>query len=131
MDNYNVEKVMKKNKIKQGGFTLIEIMIVVVIIGILASVIAPRIFDKPGQARTTKAAFDIKTISSALDLYRLDTFDYPGSLQQLEGKYLKKLQKDPWGRDYIYLSSDDNYQLYSYGKDGVAGGSGENADIRQ
>lgn len=119
---------------KQRGFTLIEIMIVVVIIGILASVIAPKIFDKPGQARTTKAQHDIKTIASLLGLYRLDNFDYPSTSQglgALTGTYLEKVPKDPWNRDYIYLSSGDSYQLYSYGKDGTAGGTGENADIKK
>ena len=110
---------IKTKKIKQCGFTLIEIMIVVVIIGILASVVAPKIFDKPGQARTTKASHDIKTIASMLGLYRLDNFDYPSSLNSLVGKYLDKVPKDPWNRDYIYLGSDESYQLYSYGKDGL------------
>lgn len=123
---------MNNKKTRQNGFTLIEIMIVVVIIGILASVIAPKIFDKPGQARTTKAQNDIRTLSSVLGLYKLDNFNYPGTgggLNELVGKYLEKLPKDPWGRDYIYLTSGDDYQLYSYGADGIAGGSGENQDV--
>ena len=114
---------------KQSGFTLIEIMIVVVIIGILASVVAPKLFDKPGQARTTKAQHDIKTIASVLGLYKLDNFDYPENLNALVGKYLDTVPQDPWGKPYIYLRSEDSYQLYSYGKDGVAGGSGENQDV--
>lgn len=125
-------KIKTKNS-KQRGFTLIEIMIVVVIIGILASVIAPKIFDKPGQARSTKAAHDVKTLSSLLGLYRLDNFDYPSTSQGLSvlvGKYIDKLPKDPWNKDYIYIGSDESFQLYSYGKDGVAGGTGENADIK-
>lgn len=120
------------NKTRQNGFTLIEIMIVVVIIGILASVIAPKIFDKPGQARTIKAQHDIKTLSSLMGLYRLDNFDYPSTSQglgALVGKYIDKLPKDPWNNDYIYIGSQDSFQLYSYGKDGTAGGSGENSDI--
>ncbi len=123
---------IKTTDSKQRGFTLIEIMIVVVIIGILASVIAPRIFDKPGQARTTKAQHDVKTLSSLLNLYKLDNFDYPSTSQGLSalvGKYLDKLPKDPWNKDYLYINSGESYQLYSYGKDGVAGGAGENADI--
>ena len=121
-----------KNKNKQQGFTLIEIMIVVVIVGILASVIAPKLFDKPVQARITKAKHDIKTLDSVLGLYRLDKFNYPNTsegLRVLVGKYIKQLPKDPWGKDYIYIASGEEYQLYSYGADGVAGGSGDNQDV--
>lgn len=125
-------KTKIKTNIKQRGFTLIEIMIVVVIIGILASVIAPKLFDKPGQARAVKAEHDIKTLSSLLGLYRMDNFNYPSTadgLGVLLGKYTKKLRQDPWNRDYIYIGSDDDFDLYSYGKDGSPGGEGENADI--
>lgn len=123
----------KQNKL-QAGFTLIEIMVVVVIIGILATIIVPKIMDKPNLARITKAKHDIQAISSALSLYKLDKFNYPNTnegLGVLVGKYLSKLPKDPWGKDYIYLSSEGkgDFDLYSYGADGAKGGSGENVDI--
>ena len=122
-----------KHKNKQQGFTLIEIMIVVVIVGILASVIAPKLFDKPVQARIIKAKHDIKTLSSVLGLYKLDNYNYPSTdkgLQALVGKYIQQLPKDPWGKGYIYVADDEEYQLYSYGADGVAGGSGDNQDVK-
>ncbi|MBE8190375.1 MAG: type II secretion system major pseudopilin GspG, partial [Candidatus Thioglobus sp.] len=103
-------KTKIKTNIKQRGFTLIEIMIVVVIIGILASVIAPKLFDKPGQARAVKAEHDIKILKSALGFYRLENnHNYPSTADGLEvlvGKHLDKLQQDPWNRDYIYIGSD-------------------------
>ena len=105
---------------KQAGFTLIEIMVVIVIIGILASVVVPRVMDNPDKARTAKAKHDIQALESALDIYRLDNFTYPTTDQGLEslvtkpggspepknwknGGYIKKLRKDPWGNDYLYL----------------------------
>jgi general secretion pathway protein G len=123
-----------KNTRKQKGFTLIEIMIVVVIIGILASIIMPKIMDKPGQARLQKAKHDIQTIGSALNLYKLEKFNYPTTdegLDALVGQFLDKSPKDPWGREYYYLSpgQSGNFDLYSYGADGKAGGSDENTDI--
>jgi general secretion pathway protein G len=125
---------MKKNIKKQRGFTLIEIMIVVVIIGILASIIMPKIMDKPGQARLQKAKHDIQTISSSLNLYRLDKFSYPSTdegLDALIGTYLDRKPKDPWGREYYYLSPGQQgaFDLYSYGADGRAGGNDENTDV--
>jgi general secretion pathway protein G len=125
---------MKKNIKKQRGFTLIEIMIVVVIIGILASIIMPKIMDKPGQARLQKAKHDIQTISSSLNLYRLDKFSYPSTdegLDALIGTYLDRKPKDPWGREYYYLSPGQQgaFDLYSYGADGRVGGNDENTDV--
>jgi general secretion pathway protein G len=125
---------MKKNIKKQKGFTLIEIMIVVVIIGILASIIMPKIMDKPGQARLQKAKHDIQTISSSLNLYKLDKFNYPSTdegLDALIGTYLDRKPMDPWGREYYYLSPGQKgaFDLYSYGADGRAGGNDENTDV--
>ncbi|NYT28107.1 type II secretion system major pseudopilin GspG [Candidatus Thiodubiliella endoseptemdiera] len=116
----------KKTK-KQAGFTLIEIMIVVVIIGILSSIILPKIIDKPNEARVQKARSDIQTISSVLDLYKLDKFNYPTTdegISVLVGQYLKKLPKDPWGNDYYYLSPGEHsdFDLYSSGVDKKLGG---------
>jgi general secretion pathway protein G len=136
------------NMRKQSGFTLIEIMVVVVIIGILASVVVPRIMDNPDKARTAKAKNDIRALESALELYRLDNYVYPTTDQGLEalvtrptgspepknwksGGYIKKLNKDPWGNDYLYLSPGENgdVDIFSYGADGVSGGEGPNSDI--
>ena len=124
---------MKKQR-KDAGFSLIEIMVVVVIIGILASFIMPKIMDKPGESRIAKAQHDIQSIGSALDLYKLKAFNYPTTdegLQALVGQQLDKLPQDPWGREYFYLSPGQHgdYDLYSYGADGKQGGEGENADI--
>ncbi len=138
----------KRNKGKQSGFTLIEIMVVVVIIGILASVVVPRIMDNPDKARVAKAQNDIRALGSALDIYRLDNFVYPTTDQGLEalvseptiaplppnwkqGGYIKKLNSDPWGNEYLYLSPGEHGEIdiFSLGADGVPGGEGANADI--
>lgn len=137
-----------KNRNKQSGFTLIEIMVVVVIIGILAGVIAPSIMGKPDEARTAKAKNDIRALESALDIYRLDNYVYPTTDQGLEalsskpnsspepanwkqGGYIKKLNSDPWKRDYLYLNPGEHGEIdiFSYGADGAPGGEGPNADI--
>ncbi len=127
------------------GFTLIEIMVVVVIIGILAGIVAPKIFGNVDKASITRAKQDIQGIESALDMYKLDNFDYPSTDQGLEalvtnpgdvrnwrpGGYLKRLPKDPWGREYLYLSPGEHgdVDIYTLGKDGQPGGEGSNADI--
>jgi len=133
---------------KQAGFTLIEIMVVIVIIGILASVVVPRVMDNPDKARTAKAKHDIQALESALDIYRLDNFTYPTTDQGLEalttkpsgspepknwknGGYIKKLRKDPWGNDYLYMHPGQHGEvdIYSLGADGAPGGDGVFADI--
>ena len=132
----------------QHGFTLIEIMVVVVILGILAAIIIPRISDRPEQARRTKATMDIKSIETALSLFHMDNGFYPSTEQGLEalvekpttgripvdfkeGGYLKKVPLDPWKNPYIYISpgTHDDYELMSYGNDGEEGGEGKYADI--
>ncbi|CAC9448168.1 General secretion pathway protein G [Bathymodiolus heckerae thiotrophic gill symbiont] len=123
-----------KQKNKQQGFTLIEILVVVAIIGILASIIVPKLTSKVGYARTQKAHHDIKTLSSVLSLYKLDKFSYPSQgLEALVDDYLDKVPKDPWNRDYIYLNpgvhNAKSFDLYTYGADGVSGGTEENKDI--
>lgn len=119
---------------KMQGFTLIEIMIVVVILGILGAVVVPQLMDKPDKARVVKAKQDIMAIESALDLYKLDKFSYPTTEQGLEAlqpKYVKIINKDPWDRAYLYLSPGEHsaVDVYTYGADGKKGGEGMDADI--
>ena len=139
---------MNTPSIKQLGFTLIEIIVVVVIIGILATFVAPKFLGRTDDARITKAKNDIVALESALELYKLDNYTYPTTDQGLDslvneptsepvpanwkqGGYIKKLQKDPWQRDYLYLSPGENAEIdiYSLGADGIEGGEGPNADI--
>jgi general secretion pathway protein G len=136
-------------RLNQRGFTLIEIMVVVVILGILAAVVVPRVLDRPAQARRTKAAADIKGIESALGMFKLDNGFFPSTDQGLNalvdkpetgripkryppGAYLKKVPIDPWGNEYAYLSpgANDDYEIVSYGADGEPGGEDEDADIK-
>ncbi len=133
---------------KQRGFTLIEIMVVVVILGILAALVVPQVMNRPDQAKVTVAKGDIKAIGAALDMYKLDNYSYPSTQQGLDALvkkpggnpqpknwnrdgYLKRVPKDPWGNEYQYLSpgTQGAYDLYSYGADGKQGGSELNADI--
>ena len=130
------------------GFTLIEVMIVVVILGILAAVIAPRILDRPDQAKMAAAKSDIAVIMQQLKLYRLDNAAYPSTDQGLgaltvkpttnplpanwkAGGYLERLPNDPWGRPYQYLNPGlkGEIDVYSLGADGQPGGEGSNADF--
>lgn len=130
---------------KQRGFTLIEIMVVVVILGILAAFVVPNLMDQPIKAKITKANSDIGAIEAALDLYRLDNHRYPSTDEGLEalidkpadapawkeGGYIKKLPNDPWGNPYQYLNPGihSSIDVFSYGADGAEGGDGESADI--
>ncbi len=131
-----------------SGFTLIEVMVVVVILSILAAIVVPKIMGKPDEARITKAQSDIRSLSAALDLYRLDNFTYPTTDQGIEalvtapgglasgaryqeGGYIDRVPKDPWGNPYNYLQPGTHgaYDLYSFGADNAPGGQGINADI--
>ena len=133
--------------VQPKGFTLIEILVVVVILGILGAVVVPQILGRPDTARIQAATTDIRSLSSALDVYRLDNFQYPSSEQGLDALvdkpsgfpepkgynpdgYIKKLPTDPWGSPYIYERTDTDFALYSLGADGQEGGDGLNADIR-
>ncbi len=133
---------------RNPGFTLIEIMVVIVILGILAAVIVPRVLDRPDTARLVKAKQDLRTLESALNLYRLDNYRYPSTEQGLEalvnkpagepearnwqpGGYIDRLPLDPWQRPYLYLSPGENgdTDIYTLGANGVPGGEGIDADI--
>ncbi len=138
----------KRPRRRPRGFTLIEVMVVIVILGILAAVVVPRIMDRPDTARIAKVKQDIRTLESALNLYKLDNFTYPSTDQGLEalvrkpsgepeprnwkeGGYIDRLPKDPWGNDYQYLNPGVHgpIDIYSLGADGQEGGEGINADI--
>ncbi|WP_291321888.1 type II secretion system major pseudopilin GspG [Desulfonatronospira sp.] len=136
----------------RAGFSLIEIMVVMVILGLLAGLLVPRIMDRPDEAKFTKAQMDIRTIESALRFYRLDNGRYPTTNQGLQaliqrpdsgptpanwrtGGYLEasSLPRDPWGNDYIYRSpgaDGRDYEVISLGADGQEGGTGHNREIR-
>ena len=111
---------------------MIEIMVVVVILGILAALVVPSIMERPDMARQVRAKQDVRTLTNAINMYRLDHFDYPTALQDLVvGKYLDKLPEDPWGQDYQYRNpgSHGRFDIYSYGMDGLDGGNELDQDI--
>lgn len=134
---------------RQGGFTLIEIMVVVVILGILAAFVVPNIMGKPDEARIVKAKQDIRALESSLSMYKLDSFYYPSTQQGLDalvtkpsgepeprnypsGGYIKSLPKDPWGNPYQYLSPgtrNADFDIFSLGADNRPGGEGSAADV--
>jgi len=132
---------------RHAGFTLIEIMVVVAIIAILGAAVVPKIMNRPDQARVVRAQTDIGSIAAALEMYKLDNFAYPSTDQGLmalvekptgdpepanwSSSYLKSLQKDPWGREYIYVSPGESgdFDLISLASDGVEGGEGTGEDI--
>jgi general secretion pathway protein G len=133
---------------RQGGFTLVEIMVVVVIIGILGMLVVPKLLGRTGEARVTAARTDIATLMQALKLYKLDNQRYPTTEQGLtalvqkptagpaangwkEGGYVEKLPKDPWGNNYQYLQPGlhGEIDVFSLGADGQPGGAGEDAYV--
>jgi general secretion pathway protein G len=133
---------------RSKGFTLIELMVVLVILGVLAAMIAPKIMDRPDEARIIAARQDIATVIQALKMYRLDNIRYPTTEQGLQalitkpaiapvpdnwksGGYLEKLPKDPWGHPYVYLNPGrhGDIDVISLGADGESGGEGKDADI--
>lgn len=139
---------MRNRHKRKSGFTLLEVLVVVVILGILAAVIVPKIMGRPEQARRVKAQVDIKSIETALNLYKIDSGTYPNTEQGLfalvskpdtgdiprnwkSGGYLDKVPNDPWGNEYIYISPGEqgDFDLVSYGSDGEEGGDGDYADI--
>lgn len=139
--------MQKLSKRRSAGFTLIEIMVVVVIMGVLAALVLPRVLNRVGESKTAAAKVEISTIMQALKMYKLDNQRYPTTEQGLKAlmskpasgpaangwkaPYLEKMPKDPWGNDYQFLSPGvkGEVDVFSYGADGQPGGTGDDADI--
>ena len=139
---------MKKSMRKRRGFTLVEVLVVVVILGLLAALVVPRVVGRGEEAKRTAASVQIREIEQALEMYRLDSSMYPTTAQGLEalvvkpsippeprkyreGGYLRKLPSDPWGSPFVYRQPGDHaeYDLFSPGADGEEGGDGAGKDI--
>src|SRR5687767_9274617 len=137
---------LRARQLAAAGFTLIELMVVLVIIGVLAALIVPNVLDRADDARATAARTDVNNLVQALKLYKLDNQRYPSGEQGLQAlvakpgtgtippnwkPYLDKLPNDPWGRPYQYLNPGikGEIDVMSFGADGQAGGEGKNADI--
>ena len=141
-----MRKKFKRVLLNHDGFTLLELLIVMIIIGLLAALIGPKMIGRGGESRQTVAKQQIEGFSIALDMYKLDTTKYPTQEQGLEalvtetqgianwkGPYLKKkfIPKDPWGNNYVYIHPGEHgdYDIISYGADGNSGGDGESKDV--
>ncbi len=111
-----------KRRRSARGMTLIEIMVVLLILGMIAGAIGTSVFNQMREAQKKTAALELKALANGVDLYHVETGQYPDSLQQLAPKYVKEIHKDPWGTDYQYLHTADGYDVYSYGKDKQQGG---------
>jgi len=144
----NRRQACKKHLRSREGFTLIEIMVVIVILGLLAALVVPKLIGRTEEAKRTQARVQMKHVQQALELFKLDNGFFPTTEQGLEALvrmpasgrvpknyrrdgYLDRVPKDPWGEVYVYISPGryGSYDLSSYGADGVAGGEGEDADI--
>ena len=134
------QKFENQSFAEERGFTLIEILVVMAIIGMLAVIVAPNIFNQQAGAQIDAALSQISSLEAALDTYRLDVGEYPGSLEGLRenitgraawnGPYLRRdVPLDPWGNEYVYGSNGREFTLSSYGPDGEQGGEGDDADI--
>ena len=143
--NYTKKAIVKparsrRGVCKQSGFTLIEILVVMAIIAMLAVMVAPNILNQQAGAQRDAAISQISSLQAALDMYRLDTGEYPDGLEGLvendtgraswNGPYLRgTVPADPWGNDYVYNSDGRDFTLISFGPDGEQGGEGDDADI--
>jgi general secretion pathway protein G len=141
------ERITKMKMQHQKGFSLLEIMVVLVIMGIMAALVGPQLLGNVDKARLQQMAADMKTLETTLKMYRLDNFTYPSSEQGLQALvtkpdidpqpknwkkdgYIDRLPKDPWGNDYLYVSPGEHgdFDIYSLGSDGVVGGEGQAKD---
>lgn len=148
VSDFHDGKVLTMRVRNSGGFTLIEVLVVVVILAILAAIVVPRVIGRTDDAMIAKARADVQGLGTALNLYKLDNFTFPSTDQGLQalvqkpggspeaanwrnGGYIDRLPKDPWGRDYQYLSpgAHGDFDIYSLGQDGQSGGEGIAADI--
>jgi len=138
------DRARQRGKSAEKGFTLIELLIVMIILGLLAALVAPKMFQKVGSSKQKAAKAQIAMLGTALDAYRLDVGKYPTAQEGLEalrknpghdtwdGPYLSKdIPLDPWGKQYVYRYPGEHgdYDLYSMGADGQEGGEGENSDV--
>jgi general secretion pathway protein G len=142
------ERNGRSRALSRAGFTLLEIMVVIVILGLLAALVVPKLIGRTEEAKQTQTRLQIKNIEQALQLFKLDNGFYPGTEQGIEalvrapeigripknyrkGGYLDRVPKDPWGSSYVYVSPGTNgdYDITSYGADESPGGEGEDADI--
>jgi len=139
------QKEARRRRERQSGFTMIELLVVMVILGMLAALVAPNFFQNVGKARAKTARVQIANLSTALDALALDTGRYPNSSEGIDalldppsgmdmwdGPYIKKLPRDPWGNEYVYRGPEGgrgDYEIMSYGADGSPGGDGDAADI--
>ena len=140
--------IKTKRLARQAGFTLLELMVVIVILGVLASMVVPNLMGNKEKADAQKATSDIVALEGSLDMYKLDNHRYPTTEQGLQALvtkpeiapipngyradgYIRRLPQDPWGKPYLYRvpGKKGDFDLLSYGRDGVPGGSGENADV--
>ena len=148
--NRNLAMKKPRSKIQKKGFTLLELMVVLVILGALIGMVAPNILGRSDDAKVSVAKTQIRNLMSALDLYKLDNGNYPATAQGLDalvskptgfpeaknwksGGYVKKLPLDPWGNDFVYISpgATGDYDLIALGSDGREGGDENAADLSQ
>jgi general secretion pathway protein G len=137
-------KAIRGRRRGEAGFTLVELLVVLVILVLIASIIGPRVIGYLGSSRTKTAGVQIESLTTAVELFRIDVGRYPSAAEGLEalvrspgsvagwnGPYLAKssLPQDPWGRAYVYQANGDGFRILSYGADGKEGGTGEDADI--